>query len=133
LVEQGLLSWYIVTMSRQPKHPIEPPPLDVGTPTTEDVFVVMGERSAAFVPESLRGMSARAVEAASCLQHAVLEIRDLQEHINDRVHALRAEGASWAVVGWCVGTSSQAARQRWGKPDKAPRRRMAKPAPRRRK
>jgi hypothetical protein len=102
--------------------------LDVGTPTSEDVLVMMGERSAAFVPDSLRGLSGRAVDAAACLQRTVLDLRDLQDRVNDHVHALRAEGASWAVVGWCVGTSAEAARQRWGKPAPAPRRRVAKAA-----
>jgi hypothetical protein len=102
-------------------------PLDVGTATPEDVLVMMGERSAAFVPDSLKGLSGRAVDAAACLQRTVLEVRDLQERVNDHVHALRSEGASWAVVGWCVGTSAEAARQRWGKPAPAPRGRLAKP------
>jgi len=32
------------------------------------------------------------------------------------VAAMRSDGDSWATIGWILGTSGQAAQQRYGKP-----------------
>ncbi len=53
--------------------------------------------------------------------HAVTELRDAvqersaaERHLLDAILAARTAGMSWAVIGRFVGTSGEAARQRYG-------------------
>lgn len=41
---------------------------------------------------------------------------DAERHLADAVSVSRAEGHSWAAIGAMVGTSGEAARQRYGRP-----------------
>ena len=41
---------------------------------------------------------------------------DAERHLADAVSVARAEGHSWAAIGAMVGTSGEAARQRYGRP-----------------
>ena len=51
------------------------------------------------------------------LVEAVERWRDLERQLHDArvgtVRDLRARGASWDTVGWVLGTTGEAARQRW--------------------
>jgi hypothetical protein len=63
----------------------------------------------------------KAVERATAEQQTL--IADLQgpvrvimlavQDLDAAVFAAREGGLSWQTIGWCVGTSAQAARQRW--------------------
>ncbi len=50
----------------------------------------------------------------SDLQEAVMKRRALLAEVDRLVEELREEGVSWNLIGWSVGTTSEAARQRWG-------------------
>jgi len=53
------------------------------------------------------------------LRCAVLARSDAERSIRDAVAAARANGQSWAVIGSMLGTSGEAARQRYGHPQTA--------------
>jgi hypothetical protein len=86
----------------------------------EDLVVVAsgsvaeGTRRAAVLPRSLTRLSGEALEVASSVQHALADVGRLHELIAGHVVELRELGASWAAVGWCVGTTSEGARKRFG-------------------
>jgi hypothetical protein len=50
------------------------------------------------------------------LRDAVIARSDAERSIRDAVAAARADGQSWAAVGLMLGTSGEAARQRYGQP-----------------
>ena len=52
-------------------------------------------------------------EAVAQLRAAVQERSDAERHLLDAVRAARESGMSWAAIGTFVGTSGQAARQRY--------------------
>jgi len=53
--------------------------------------------------------------AVSALREAVQERSDAERHIVAAVRQARAAGLSWAAIGRIVGTSGEAARQRYAK------------------
>lgn len=53
------------------------------------------------------------------LRDAVLARSNAERSIRDAVAAARADGQSWAVIGSMLGTSGEAARQRYGHPQTA--------------
>jgi len=50
------------------------------------------------------------------LRHAFLDRAATERRLAEAVDAARAEGHSWALIGAMVGTSGEAARQRYGIP-----------------
>ena len=52
-------------------------------------------------------------EAVDKLRRAVQERSDAERHMIEAVRAARASGMSWAAIGSMVGTSGEAARQRY--------------------
>jgi hypothetical protein len=81
------------------------------------VAVVTGSGGAvAFVPIPPAGVARLgpdAVALVSALQRSVIERRELLRKMDGLVEELRELGVSWNVIGWSVGTSAEAARQRW--------------------
>lgn len=59
--------------------------------------------------------------AMSILRHAVTARSDAERSIRDAVACGRRDGLSWALIGSLIGTSGEAARQRYGKPHKTGR------------
>ncbi len=53
------------------------------------------------------------------LRDAVLARSDAERSIRDAVAAARSDGQSWAAIGSMLGTSGEAARQRYGHPQTA--------------
>lgn len=53
------------------------------------------------------------------LRDAVLARSDAERSIRDAVSAARSDGQSWAAIGSMLGTSGEAARQRYGHPQTA--------------
>ena len=53
------------------------------------------------------------------LREAVLERSNAERSVRDAVDAARADGLSWAAIGSMLGTSGEAARQRYGHPQTA--------------
>jgi len=70
--------------------------------------------AALIVPRSIGRLGDEAAEAVAAAQHAVATIQRAQRDLDRAVADARAAGASWAAVGWSVGTTGEAARQRWG-------------------
>ena len=48
------------------------------------------------------------------LRHAFLARAEAEQRVTDSVRRARADGHSWASIGAMVGTSGEAARQRYG-------------------
>jgi hypothetical protein len=78
-----------------------------------------GTRDAIFWPVGWAKLSEHGRELVSDIQHLVLERQRRLEQLDALVAELRAEGASWTVIGWCTGMTQQAAHKRWG-PEKEP-------------
>jgi hypothetical protein len=66
------------------------------------------------LPVSLRRLSIDGLEAAAEVQRIAFTMEELGEQLEAAIEELRANGGSWATVGFCVGTTGEAARQRWG-------------------
>lgn len=54
-------------------------------------------------------------DAVGALRDAASERSRAEQHLLDAVRQARTSGLSWAVIGSFVGTSGEAARQRYGK------------------
>ncbi|MGA8045743.1 MAG: hypothetical protein WCA30_05695 [Dermatophilaceae bacterium] len=52
-------------------------------------------------------------DAVALLRAAVAERSEAERHLLDAVRAARATGLSWSAIGTFVGTSGEAARQRY--------------------
>lgn len=94
---------------------------DVGPGLTETgpVEVVKTGTGEAFfrpsiAPRAWGRLSPEAQDVAAGVQRIAAQIHEMQGHLEMHVLELRELGASWDVIGWCVGTSGNAARQRWG-------------------
>ena len=126
-----------------PKPPKKPLPDDpeianeVGTDDFTRASIVRSPSGSSYFqpvePSGLARLSDSAQEHLAQLQRLVLERQELLHQINDLIPELRYQGVSWGLIGWSVGTSSEAARQRWGKaaeealdPPKPERRRRRK-------
>ncbi|MFN8075419.1 MAG: hypothetical protein U0Q15_08380 [Kineosporiaceae bacterium] len=68
----------------------------------------------------------------NALRAAVLARADAEQAVADGVAAARRAGFTWALIGGLIGTSGEAARQRYGRPDAAsqPSKRRRAAAPR---
>lgn len=66
-------------------------------------------------PQSFDRLAPEDREACLELMRLVGKRRNLARDIDQAVEHLRAHhGVSWSLIGWCVGTTGEAARQRWG-------------------
>jgi hypothetical protein len=73
-----------------------------------------GKRSAVIVPRAFARLSPEGMEVVSDLQRESLRLHEIRERVEALVIEARGAGASWAVIGWSVGTTGDSARQRWG-------------------
>jgi hypothetical protein len=73
-----------------------------------------GLRRAAILPRSVSRLSGDAFDAVAELQRLGRMLQDVAAHIDQAVDEARECGASWNAIGWSLGTSGEAARQRWG-------------------
>lgn len=83
----------------------------------EDVVLSVSGGVAAIRPASFDRLSADAREHAMELLQLVGQRRQIANEIDGLIAHMRSMSVSWNVIGWCVGTSSEAARQRWGDGD----------------
>ena len=63
-------------------------------------------------PAADEGIDARALRD---IRHAFLRRAEAERTISEAVAVARAEGHSWAAIGAMLGTSGEAARQRYGR------------------
>lgn len=66
------------------------------------------------LPTAVRRLDDEGLDLVAHLQSVVARISEDQYHLDGLVAAAREGGLSWAVIGWSVGTTGEAARQRWG-------------------
>lgn len=64
-----------------------------------------------FDPAEDVGIDARSLRD---IRHAFLRRAEVEREISEAVAVARAEGHSWAAIGAMLGTSGEAARQRYG-------------------
>lgn len=67
-------------------------------------------------PAALRMVEGEQKVAALELQSIARQIHQLQRVLDEAVNDARASRLSWQSIGWCLGTSGEAARQRFGPP-----------------
>jgi hypothetical protein len=60
-------------------------------------------------------MQSPAREVAGDLAELSAQLRVLEERRAELVKRARGRGLSWDSIGWCVGTTGEASRQRWRK------------------
>jgi hypothetical protein len=82
---------------------------------------------AVILPTSVAKLSPHEYELAYAVQEAAMQLRDWRDLLDERVEHARVAGMSWSTVGFLVGTTGEAARQRWSPPSEP------KPATKRRK
>lgn len=66
------------------------------------------------IPTAARALSEDQREQLAALQHLTSELHSLQAHVLEHVEDARAVGLSWHLIGWSLGTTGEAARQRFG-------------------
>jgi hypothetical protein len=96
---------------------------------TEDVGPGIGERGAVEIVRSADGeaffrpairprawdrMGGEGRSMLAGVQRIASQIHEMQGHLGEHVMEARDLGASWDLIGWSVGTTGEAARQRWG-------------------
>lgn len=67
-------------------------------------------------PRSVRGLRGEAAVRVGELQRLAFDRQRVEDAIGELVDQLRTLGVSWSAIGWSVGTTGEAARQRWGAP-----------------
>ncbi|MGB2765773.1 MAG: hypothetical protein WBC14_01655 [Propionicimonas sp.] len=84
-------------------------------PRTVDEILQHADQLAArfddYEPDPTDGLDPGAV---ALLRAAIQERSDAERHVLDAIKAARAAGMSWSAIGIFVGTSGEAARQRYG-------------------
>jgi hypothetical protein len=92
-------------------------PFDMGGRTEydgEDIALTKDEFGrASIVPRSLLKLPPDVRAEMARVQRIASKISELQEELGQVVAEMREEGVSWAAIGWCVGTTGDAARKRW--------------------
>ena len=71
----------------------------------------LAKRFEDFEPAGDKGVDARSLRE---IRRAFLRRAEAEREINEAVALARAEGHSWAAIGAMLGTSGEAARQRYG-------------------
>jgi hypothetical protein len=82
--------------------------------STEEILAradKLAKRFEGYEPAKGDGIDARSLRD---LRRAFLRRAETEREISDAVSLARAEGHSWAVIGAMLGTSGEAARQRYG-------------------
>ncbi len=80
----------------------------------DGVVVALAPAGGAYLmPKSVARLTGDAADVVAELQDAALARREINDRVEQLVCAARDLGASWDAIGWSVGTTGQAARQRW--------------------
>jgi hypothetical protein len=93
-----------------------------GLTETESVHVLRTPAGSAFFrpavpPRSWGRLSEEGQEVIAGLQQIAAQIHEMQGHLEHHVHEARELGASWDLIGWSIGTTGEAVRQRFGVDD----------------
>lgn len=82
--------------------------------TLEEILAHADELAARFEAYEPNPEDELDVSAVALLRAAVAERSEAERHLVDAVRAAREAGMPWATIGSLVGTSGEAARQRYG-------------------
>jgi hypothetical protein len=66
------------------------------------------------VPRSVSRLGSEQRAVLDRLTATAVALHEQQADLDEKVTAARANGVSWAAIGSALGTSGEAARQRWG-------------------
>lgn len=83
--------------------------------TTEEIIKDADELARQFEAYDPQAGDEDRVSALTQVRLAALKRAEVEKNILDTVRAARAAGAQWRDIGNAVGTSGEAARQRYGK------------------
>ena len=89
--------------------------------SVEDILKHADELAKRFEDYEPEAGDERDTDAARALRQAVTARSDAERWIRDAVGHARQAGMSWALIGSLIGTSGEAARQRYGQPHKSRR------------
>lgn len=81
--------------------------------TVEEILAHADELAARFEQYEPRPEDELDVDAITALRAAVAEQSAAERHVIDAVRTARRAGMSWAAIGTFVGTTGEAARQRY--------------------
>lgn len=81
--------------------------------TVEEILAHADELAARFEQYEPRPEAKLDVDAITALRAAIAERSAAERHVIDAVRAARHAGMSWAAIGAFVGTTGEAARQRY--------------------
>ena len=82
--------------------------------TTEEIIHQAEELATRFEDHEPDADEVRDASALRELRHAFLARAEAERRVTDAVRRARAEGHSWASIGAMIGTSGEAARQKYG-------------------
>jgi len=88
--------------------------------SVDDILKHADELAKKFEDYEPKADDERDVGAVNALRHAVLARSDAERTVRDAVDSARRAGLSWALIGSQIGTSGEAARQRYGRAHKSP-------------
>ena len=89
--------------------------------SVEDILKHADELAKRFEDYEPEAGDERDTDAARALRQAVTARSDAERWIRDAVGQARQAGMSWALIGSLIGTSGEAARQRYGQTHKSRR------------
>ena len=89
--------------------------------SVDDILKHADDLAKRFEDYEPRAEDERDPAAVSTLRRAVTARSDAERSIRDAVDQARRDGLSWAMIGSLIGTSGEAARQRYGQPHKSRR------------
>ena len=100
-------------MSRK-QDPLEGYPRGATDHDDDDVLLQLVGGQGVAVPRSLQRLDADAKLDVADLMRCVAALAELQDQVGLLVDDLRGQGVSWSGIGWALGTTGEAARQRFG-------------------
>lgn len=83
--------------------------------TVDEILAHADELSARFESYEPSDADELSIDAIQALRSAVAEQSSAERHLHQAIKLARESGMSWASIGTFVGTSGEAARQRYGK------------------
>lgn len=89
--------------------------------TVEEILAQADDLAKRFETGDLPGPNSRAIDGAPlrAVREAFEDVAHAEKRLAERVVLARAAGHSWAMIGMMVGTTGEAARQRYGRPRSA--------------
>jgi len=111
---QGTLASSLANVTRSNGDDFDPITLGTDDPGEDVAVLRTSGGSALMVPASMRRLSGEQADLVAELQRAAVAVHAAQLEVDRLVEECRDASCSWGVVGWSVGTTAEAARQRWG-------------------